>query len=325
MPLSRFEQQSRFDQAEADDCRPTRLTARDRYLVIAEALKAEAGIKRHHTHKVIGGLAWSGTGRILAPVGVTRRQLYVLAHECGHNILHGTPSGLAKPAHVKEHEAETYAHRAFARYGLEVPEQSARWARAYVGLWIMKDRAAGVPICPMAADWAAGKRGSHEPLPPVDGQPPNDFSKSIERFTVKGIKRVEAEEAWLREQRSVDAGIAVPNACGTCLYFHEHSWDRRQNKCTAFILHPDQVRGSVQHCNNGDGWRPSPSAIRQLKASVNATKGGLLSRLAEAILDRISGRYHLRQIDQVKRIEPLQNSSFVSIEDGNKPRQDRTR
>jgi hypothetical protein len=31
---------------------------------------------------------------------------------------------------------------------LEVPEKSAQWARTYVGQWIMKDRAAGISVCP---------------------------------------------------------------------------------------------------------------------------------------------------------------------------------
>jgi hypothetical protein len=31
------------------------------------------------------------TSHILAPAGTTRRQLYILAHECGHIALHSAP------------------------------------------------------------------------------------------------------------------------------------------------------------------------------------------------------------------------------------------
>lgn len=186
-----------------------RKAARERYIAIAAAMKAEAGITRHHHFNKIGGLAWSGTGRILAPKGVTRRQLYVLAHECGHNVLHGSAIGMAKPAHVKEHEAETYAHRAFARYGLDVPKKSAQWSRAYVGLWIMKDQAAGVAICPSAADWAAGRRSPHDPLPSVDGQPPNDFSKSIDRFIAKGVKIAQQDDDKMKRLQALVGNVAT--------------------------------------------------------------------------------------------------------------------
>lgn len=173
----------------------SRAAARDRYATIAVALKAEAGVRRHFHHNIIGGLAFSGLGKILALAGVTRRQLYVLAHECGHILLHSTPETQCKPSHVKEHEAETYAHRAFARYGLEVPEKSAKWARAYVGQWIMKDRQAGIAICAMAAEFASGRRSPSDPLSSVDGQPPKDFSSQIEKFTAKGVQLVQTIEA----------------------------------------------------------------------------------------------------------------------------------
>lgn len=185
------------------DLTAARKAARERYAAIAAALKAEAGVTKHYQHKMLGGLAWSEQGKILAPEGVTRRQLYVLAHECGHVVLHGTPETWNKPGHVKEHEAEVYAHRAFRRYGIEVPAKSAHWARAYVGQWIMKDKMAGVPICPMATDFALGRRTPDDPLPSVDGQPPQDFSKHLDRFTAKGVRLVEKmeQEAGTSEQR----------------------------------------------------------------------------------------------------------------------------
>jgi hypothetical protein len=48
-------------------------TARDRYIEIAAALKAEAGVRQHAEHKKMKGHAWMDTGRILAPAGTTHR------------------------------------------------------------------------------------------------------------------------------------------------------------------------------------------------------------------------------------------------------------
>src|SRR5262245_2100464 len=58
--------------------------ARDRYAEIAAALKAEAGVREHTEHNKLSGRAYLATGHSLAPAGVTRRQLYVVAHECAH-------------------------------------------------------------------------------------------------------------------------------------------------------------------------------------------------------------------------------------------------
>jgi hypothetical protein len=88
------------------------------------------------------GRASLTTGAIFAPAG------YVLAHECGHIALHSARKSRRKPRHVEEHEAESYAHRALAAHGLEVPEVSTYGARAYVGQCIEEDRARGVLICP---------------------------------------------------------------------------------------------------------------------------------------------------------------------------------
>src|ERR1044072_5548650 len=85
---------------------PQREKARDRYLAIAARMKAAAGITTHMEHKKISGRAWLRTGCILAPAGITRRQLYMLAHECGHIVMHSTRAMQKKPNHVIKHEAE---------------------------------------------------------------------------------------------------------------------------------------------------------------------------------------------------------------------------
>lgn len=303
-PLVKTDQETAGAQLQA-----ARRAARERYIAIAAAMKAEAGITRHHHFDKIGGLAWSGTGRILAPKGVTRRQLYVLAHECGHNVLHGSAMGMAKPAHVKEHEAETYAHRAFARYGLAVPEKSAQWSRAYVGLWIMKDQAAGVAICPSAADWAAGRRSPHDPLPSVDGQPPNDFSKSIERFVAKGIKIAEADDATASNQTGVIVQDRLPNACATCWFNAGDSNSWHYAHCNAFALRCDSVRNSHEYCNGGVAWRPHPKMLKQYSYQNHR---GFWARLGDAIIDRLSGRYRMHDAPE-EEAKPAK-SKVVKIE-----------
>jgi hypothetical protein len=75
---------------------------RERYLQIAAALKAEAGITQLTAHKEMSSRASRATSAILAPAGTTRRQLYILAHECGHIVLHSALKSGRKPRHVEE-------------------------------------------------------------------------------------------------------------------------------------------------------------------------------------------------------------------------------
>lgn len=125
-----------------------RRQAAAKFLQIAAALKAEAGITRHDVCKELRGLAWCDRGVILAPEGRTRKQLYVLAHECAHVALkHGRQRGRArKPQHVEELEAEHWAHDALRRHGVPVPRVMTHGARSYVGHWIEKDERNGVVV-----------------------------------------------------------------------------------------------------------------------------------------------------------------------------------
>jgi hypothetical protein len=133
---------------------------------IAEAMKAEAGVVDHQlTGELAGGIAWTDRAHILAPAGENRVQLATLAHECGHVFLHGIGSeGYGLPGHVKEMEAESYAHQAFAAHGMRMPAQITGWGRAYVGRWVQEDRAIGIPIDPRAEAYANGSRSPYEPL-----------------------------------------------------------------------------------------------------------------------------------------------------------------
>jgi hypothetical protein len=246
------------------DLKEARRAAKERYKLIAEAMKREAGVRRHYTHKSISGLAWIGSGKILAPDGITRRQLYVLAHECGHIVLHSSAATWNKPGHIKEHEAETYAHRAFERYGLEVPEKSAQWARAYVGQWIMKDRAAGISVCPMAEAFASGRRAPDEPLPAVDGHPKHDFSKMIAQHTAKSLRIAARQDAVdlqpIPEQTPV-VPSGPPNACGTCIYLRGQSGYPYDYQCAAYLKGISVARYDARLCNDGVGWRPRPAGF----------------------------------------------------------------
>jgi hypothetical protein len=76
---------------------------RERYIQIAAALKTEAGITQHTAHKEMTGRASLATGAIFAPAGTNRRQLYVLAHECGYIALHSALKSRRKPRHVDDH------------------------------------------------------------------------------------------------------------------------------------------------------------------------------------------------------------------------------
>src|SRR5215475_9445288 len=96
---------------------------RAKRLRIADAMKNEAGVTEHTVHKEdFGGLAYIGTGRIYSPEGRKIVQLYTVAHECGHIFLHNSGSGHTLAGHVKEFEAESYAHQAFREHGSQALE-----------------------------------------------------------------------------------------------------------------------------------------------------------------------------------------------------------
>ena len=96
-----------------DELRAAREAATTRFLAIATALKVEAGVKDHHIRNALSGYA-KKTGAIVAPEGRTRRQLYILAHECAHVALGHSGK---KPRHVEEMEAEKWAHAKMRAHG----------------------------------------------------------------------------------------------------------------------------------------------------------------------------------------------------------------
>lgn len=273
----------------------SRLRAREWYEVVAAALKDEARIVEHIEHKKISGLAWTGTGRILGPAGVTKRQLYVLAHECGHIVLHSNPPGRLKPSHVMEHEAETYAHRAFNRYGLEVPDKSAEWARGYVAQCIRKDRALGIPICPMAEAFSTWQRSPLEPLPGVDGYPLRDLSRP---HAIEVISEIEAIGSGTKERAMVHNPDNLPIACGTCRF-------RYELQCNAHLNYHSRAWSDPSMCNFGHSWRP---------------KRYPFWRLYQALLDRISGRHRLIKAENAGELSSSHQSNVARIEDHSRKR-----
>ncbi|MEW5964652.1 MAG: hypothetical protein AB1749_13960 [Pseudomonadota bacterium] len=129
-------------------------------------MKAEAGVGEHQINRrALSGRAYLDAGKIYSPEGRNIAQLYVLAHECGHIFLQraGGP-GYRLPSHVKELEAESYAHQAFRHHGMRVPKHVTRHARSYVETWIKKDRAAGWRIDERAEQFSRGLRSPYEPL-----------------------------------------------------------------------------------------------------------------------------------------------------------------
>ena len=124
----------------------------------------------------------------------------------------------------------------------------------------MKDRAPGIPVCPMAEAFASGRRAPDQPLPAVDGHPKNDFSKQLAQHTAKGL-RVAARQDVVDLQAVPDQTPAVPkappNACGTCMYVRKirYSYDY---ECSAYLKDIRVARYHDRLCNDGAGWRPKP-------------------------------------------------------------------
>jgi hypothetical protein len=127
----------------AAELRAVRDAATARFLDIAAAIKAEAGVVEHVVRRSLSGRAWVKSRKIAAPEGKTRRQLYVLAHECGHVALGHTRS---KAVHVKELEAERWAHAALRRHGVKVPRKETVRAREYVGDKIERAKRSGAKV-----------------------------------------------------------------------------------------------------------------------------------------------------------------------------------
>jgi len=125
-----------------------RSAATARFLAIAAALKQEAGVVGHKITSGLNGYAWP-TGYINAPEGRTRKQLYILAHECGHIALDHFDK--KKPRNVEEMEAEKWAHDALRRHGVPVPRAMTTRAKKYVARKINQAKRRGAKHIDSAA------------------------------------------------------------------------------------------------------------------------------------------------------------------------------
>ncbi|MFZ4809459.1 MAG: ImmA/IrrE family metallo-endopeptidase [Hyphomicrobiaceae bacterium] len=169
---------------------------RQKRLSIADAMKAEAGVSEHEVwHENRGGLAWIDTGKIQSPEGRKIAQLHIVAHECGHIFLHrrGT-AGYRFAGHVKEWEAEAYAHQCFVEHGMRMPKRLSKWGRTYVGQWIAKDRAAGIPIDARVQAYVLGRRSPYEAL--------RDAPATWQTFKSQQSPLTKHARRWLRSRHS---------------------------------------------------------------------------------------------------------------------------
>lgn len=89
----------------------------------------------------LSGRAYLVTGFLHAPRPKTRKALYIFLHECAHFALHHV--GRAKPVHLIEYEAETWAHERMRAYGIPVPRKMTQRAKQYVARKIEKARRRG--------------------------------------------------------------------------------------------------------------------------------------------------------------------------------------
>jgi hypothetical protein len=80
--------------------------------------------------KSLSGCCYHNSKRIAAPRPVTRKSLYIFLHECAHAHLH-TGNGRI-PRHVKEMQAEKWAHEKMRENGVSVPRSMTRRAKKYV-------------------------------------------------------------------------------------------------------------------------------------------------------------------------------------------------
>jgi len=103
--------------------------------------------------KSLSGRHSASAKRISAPRPVTRKSLYIFLHECAHAWLHSDQKGKRKrlKAHVRELEAERWAHDKMREHGVAVPREMTKRAKNYVAYKIRQARKAGAKTIDRAA------------------------------------------------------------------------------------------------------------------------------------------------------------------------------
>lgn len=168
-------------------------------LRIADAMKLEAGVTEHDINTIdAAGRAYLLSGKIFSPAGRNMMELYTVAHECGHIFLQRREPGLSLPSHVKEMEADSYAHQAFREHGMTVPHDLSEWGREYVGTWLERDRAAGRMIDPQVAAYVRGDRSPYAPLRKVPPTWVHHLGEKalLRRWLPLGLRRLAGRAAW---------------------------------------------------------------------------------------------------------------------------------
>lgn len=109
----------------------------------------------HAFRKSLSGRSFPKRRHIDGPKPVTRKSLYIWLHECAHAHLHGPTC--QKPKHVREVEAEQWAHREMREHGIAVPRAMTTRAKAHVARKITQaERRGAKRIDPAARKFAKG-------------------------------------------------------------------------------------------------------------------------------------------------------------------------
>jgi len=106
-----------------------RKAAAERFEAIAKLYIPEGYTVEYR--KSLSGRHWGDRKLIQAPRPVTRKSLYIFLHECAHAVLGHSYNGKV-PRHVKEMEAEKWAHAKMREHGVSVPRAMTKRAKQYV-------------------------------------------------------------------------------------------------------------------------------------------------------------------------------------------------
>lgn len=116
-----------------------RKAAAERFTAIAMQYVPEG--YRVEYRKSLSGRHYGGDMKLIqAPRPVTRKSLYIFLHECAHAHLHRD----YKPkAHVREMEAEKWAHEKMREHEIAVPRSMTVRAKGYVARKIRQAKRSG--------------------------------------------------------------------------------------------------------------------------------------------------------------------------------------
>jgi hypothetical protein len=132
-----FENRS-FKARSGAELQATRKAAAERFTAIAMKYVPEGYRIEYRKNLGLTGRCSVARKIIQAPRPVTRRSLYIFLHECAHAHLHEWAS--TKPTHLKEMEAEQWAHAKMREHGVPVPRSMTESGKQYVARKIQEER-----------------------------------------------------------------------------------------------------------------------------------------------------------------------------------------